>query len=103
VTSARNFRRGQIVVLLATCGYAFLILPSLIIIPVSFGNRVELVFPPTHYSLDLYRDYLGARDWIEVTWRSARTAFMAAVLALAVGVPAPMRWRAPTSRASASS
>jgi putative spermidine/putrescine transport system permease protein len=85
--TARSFRQGQLVILLAACGYIFLILPSLIIVPVSFGNRVELVFPPSHYSLDLYRDYFGARDWIEVTLRSARTAFLAAILALAVGVP----------------
>jgi putative spermidine/putrescine transport system permease protein len=85
--NARQFKRNRLVVLLATCGYVFLILPSLIIVPVSFGNRVELVFPPTHFTVDLYRDYFGARDWIEVTWRSTRTAFLAAALALAVGVP----------------
>jgi putative spermidine/putrescine transport system permease protein len=79
--------RGRLVVGLALLAYLFLIFPSLIIVPVSFGNRVELVFPPTQYTLDLYRDYFGSRDWLEVTWRSARNAFLATALALCVGVP----------------
>jgi putative spermidine/putrescine transport system permease protein len=79
--------RGRLVVGLAILAYVFLIVPSLIIVPISLGNRVELVFPPTQYSLDLYRDYFGSRDWLEVTWRSAHNALLATGLALAVGVP----------------
>jgi putative spermidine/putrescine transport system permease protein len=79
--------RSRLVVGLAIFAYLFLIFPSLIIVPISFGNRVELIFPPTQYTLDLYRDYFGSPDWLEVTYRSARNAVLAAALALAVGVP----------------
>jgi putative spermidine/putrescine transport system permease protein len=85
--SKNAFARGALVVALATFVYVYLIFPSLIIVPISFGNRVELVFPPTHYSLDLYRDYFGSADWLTVTWRSGRNAVLAALLALLAGVP----------------
>lgn len=79
--------RGRLIVACATILYLYLILPSLIIVPVSFGNRVELVFPPEYYTLDLYRDYFGSADWLTVTFRSARNALLATLLSLLVGVP----------------
>lgn len=85
--SERAFSKGWIVVGLAMATYVFLLFPSLIIVPISFGNRVELVFPPEHFSLDLYRDYFGSADWLTVTVRSTMYAGMAATLAIVVGVP----------------
>jgi putative spermidine/putrescine transport system permease protein len=85
--SQNAFSRGALVITLATFLYLYLIFPSLIIVPISFGNRVELVFPPRQYSLDLYRDFFGSADWLTVTYRSGRNALMAAFLALLVGVP----------------
>lgn len=83
----RTFSKGRIVVALATVLYLYLLLPSLIIVPISFGNRIELVFPPAHYSLDLYRDYFGSPEWLVVTYRSGLYALLASALAMAVGVP----------------
>lgn len=82
-----SFSRGWIVVGLATLMYLFLIFPSFIIVPISFGNRVELAFPPQHYSLDLYRDYFGSAEWLTVTGRSALYATLASSLAMLVGLP----------------
>jgi putative spermidine/putrescine transport system permease protein len=81
------FSRGWIVVGLATLMYLYLLFPSFIIVPISFGNRVELAFPPQHYSLDLYRDYFGSADWVTVTGRSALYAALAATLAMLAGIP----------------
>ncbi|MCK1396990.1 ABC transporter permease [Bradyrhizobium sp. 4] len=83
----QTFTKGRIVVGLATILYIYLLFPSLIIVPISFGNRVELVFPPTYYSLDLYRAYFGSTAWLTVTYRSATYALLASALAMAVGVP----------------
>ncbi|MGL3210593.1 ABC transporter permease [Bradyrhizobium sp. BR 1433] len=85
--SGQAFTKGRIVVALATILYIYLLFPSLIIVPISFGNRIELVFPPAHYSLDLYRDYFGSPEWLIVTYRSASYALLASSLAMAVGVP----------------
>lgn len=87
VPSESSVSKGWIVVGLATFVYIFLLFPSLVIVPVSFGNRTEIVFPPNSYSLDLYRQYFGSSDWLTVTGRSAVYALMAATLAMAVGVP----------------
>ena len=83
-----SFSRGWIVVGLATLMYLYLLFPSFIIVPISFGNRVELAFPPQHYSLDLYRDYFGSADWVTVTGRSALYATLATLLAMSIGLPA---------------
>ncbi|HVR55346.1 MAG TPA: ABC transporter permease [Pseudolabrys sp.] len=85
--SENAFSRGALVIALATFFYVYLIFPSLIIVPISFGNRVELVFPPKNYSLDLYRDFFGSPDWLTVTYRSGRNALLSACLALLAGVP----------------
>jgi putative spermidine/putrescine transport system permease protein len=88
VNSERNFARGRIVVGLATLMYLYLLFPSLIIVPISFGNRVEMAFPPQHFSLDLYRDYFGSADWVTTTGRSALYGLLASALAMLAAVPA---------------
>lgn len=69
--------------------YAFLVLPTLIVIPMSFGKGSELVFPPRKWSLSLYRAMLDpAEGWIAAGWNSLQIAFGATVLAVILGVPA---------------
>lgn len=87
VATDNAFAKGRLVVALATPLYLYLLFPILIIAPMSFGNRVELAFPPAHYSLDLYRDYFSSSDWLIVTYRSARNAALASVIAMVAGVP----------------
>lgn len=84
----RSVSRGWIVVGLATIMYLYLLFPTFIIVPMSFGNRVELVFPPPSLSLDLYRDYFGGDDWLQSTGRSALYAVLASTLAMFLAVPA---------------
>lgn len=69
--------------------YAFLIAPTLIVIPMSFGESSELVFPPRDWGLGLYRQMLDpATGWLAASWNSIRIALAAAVLAVILGVPA---------------
>src|SRR4030095_16563980 len=72
----------------AWAGYAFLILPSLIVIPLSFGDRNELIFPPSSLSLFQYEKYFFQSNWMAATWMSVRIAFATAALSLLIGVPA---------------
>ncbi|MDF3084387.1 ABC transporter permease [Burkholderia sola] len=89
-TPSGKFRsfNGKIVAAFATFVYLYLLFPTLIIVPMSFGNRMDMEFPPVRYSLDLYRDYLHSSDWLAVTGRSALYASLTAILAMIVGVPA---------------
>ena len=43
----------------------FLVLPMLALIPMSFSSRHWLSFPPSGFSLQWYRGFLGDRDWME--------------------------------------
>lgn len=92
----------QVANLAAWVSYFFLIMPSLIIIPMSFSDKDELMFPPAGISLYLYEKYLYDPDWIDVTIQSFRVAVGATALSLLLGVSAAYgisRGRFPGKRA----
>ncbi len=66
----------------------FLVLPALIVVPVSFTAGQFVNFPPEGFSLRWYEAYLGTPAWIEATLRSFIVAGLTGVLAMALGVPA---------------
>ncbi|MFX8554378.1 hypothetical protein ABTM01_19670, partial [Acinetobacter baumannii] len=43
--------------------YLFLLLPSLIVIPISFGNPGQIEFPPRQFTLALYRQFFTDPAW----------------------------------------
>lgn len=67
---------------------AFLVLPSLIIIPISFGDANEIVFPPKGFSLILFRRFFTEPGWVDAAWVSFRVALWATAVAVVLGVPA---------------
>ena len=86
----------------AWCGYVFLILPSLVVIPISFGGPGELSFPPKELSLGLYRQFFTDQSWWSAALQSFRVASMTTLLSLSLAVPAAYalaRRRFPGSRA----
>jgi putative spermidine/putrescine transport system permease protein len=46
--------------LLATLVMAFLIVPTMIVVPMSFSASQYLEFPPREWSLRWYQNYLGS-------------------------------------------
>ena len=77
--------------LLLAAGYTvliFLLLPSLLIMPMSVGESAFLEFPPTGFTLRWYDDYLSDRDWIDPTIFSFQIAFLVAVMATTLGTMA---------------
>ena len=73
---------------LAGITYAFLILPSLVVIPISFGGRTSMGFPPETLSLDLYRDFFMTATWREPLLQSLKIAVATTVVTIIVAVPA---------------
>jgi mannopine transport system permease protein len=63
----------------------FLILPTLLIIPMSFGTSPFIEFPPRGLTLQWYVKYLSDPDWIAATLFSLRTALATTVVATIVG------------------
>jgi putative spermidine/putrescine transport system permease protein len=82
--SATSFLGGG----LAAIGYIFMILPTLIVIPLSFNGTNEMAFPPTSPSFAQYALYFGDGEWLAATFLSTRIATMTALLSLAFGLPA---------------
>jgi len=72
---------------LAWLGYAFLLLPSLIIVPISFGGGQELQFPPESFSLELFRRFFADAAWWQAAVKSLVVASATTVISLAVALP----------------
>ena len=68
---------------LAALVMAFLVLPTLIVVPMSFSGSQYLEFPPREWSLRWYRNYLASAAWLQAT----RTSFAAAALTTLVATP----------------
>lgn len=66
----------------------FLILPILIVVPMSFSSAVSFEFPPPGWSLRYYANYFHNPDWIDPTVNSLLIAVGATVLTLLLAVPA---------------
>uniref|UniRef100_UPI000B201BC0 ABC transporter permease n=1 Tax=Bradyrhizobium tropiciagri TaxID=312253 RepID=UPI000B201BC0 len=73
---------------LAVIIYAFLLAPLAVIVPMAFGPINALTFPPTSYSLDLFRIFFNSSDWLNSLFVSMEVAMGATVLAMFAGVPA---------------
>jgi len=66
----------------------FLMLPTVLIVPMSFSRTSYLTFPPSGFSLEWYRLYFGDPAWIEATVFSLGIAVMTMAAATVVGTMA---------------
>jgi putative spermidine/putrescine transport system permease protein len=76
-------------VLIAACAaiYSFLMLPLLVVFPISLSSAAYMQFPPPGFSWQWYERYLDDPQWIDATVRSLYIGVATAILALALGVP----------------
>jgi putative spermidine/putrescine transport system permease protein len=68
--------------------YGFLLLPSLLVIPISFGSADQIQFPPSSLSTRLYVELFGSTSWMHALRQSAIVAVLTTLLSLFVSVPA---------------
>lgn len=64
---------------------AFLVVPCLLVIPMSFSADRFMQFPPHALSLRWYRSFLASDDWLHGAWISTQVALATVVLATALG------------------
>lgn len=64
---------------------AFLALPTLIVIPMSFSQSQYLEFPPREWSLRWYEAYFSSSSWMAATAISFKAGFCTALLATPMG------------------
>lgn len=64
---------------------AFLAIPTLIVIPMSFSQSQYLEFPPREWSLRWYEAYFSSPSWMAATATSFKAGFFTALLATPLG------------------
>ena len=75
--------------LVAACTliYFFLMLPLLVVFPISISSAPYMQFPPPGFSWQWYERYFADPQWMDATIRSLQIGLATAVLALLLGVP----------------
>ena len=69
----------------AAAVFGFLVVPLLIIVPLSFSSGMYLQFPPPGFSLQWYQDYFTDSQWTDATLLSIEIAACVVVLAVSIG------------------
>ena len=77
----------RLLVIACSAIYFFLMLPLLVVFPISLSSAPYMQFPPPGLSWQWYDRYFDDPQWLDATWRSLYIGGATAVLALALGVP----------------
>jgi ABC-type spermidine/putrescine transport system permease subunit II len=82
----RRRREGSyLLALVSGAVLAFLALPIVIVVPMSFSSAKSLQFPPPGLSLQWYDNLFSSERWIDATVNSLILAFTASATALVLG------------------
>ncbi len=78
--------------LYAVCGgiLFFLVIPSVIVIPLSFSDSMFLRFPPRGFSLRWYKAFFGSPVWMDSLWLSVKLGIAVSIAATMLGVTAAL-------------
>jgi len=74
--------------LLSAVILGFLVLPTLIVIPMSFSASNALQFPPRGFSWRWYEAYLSSEEWRDATLVSLKVSLLTMALATPIGTAA---------------
>jgi len=66
-------------------GLVFLVVPLLVVVPMSFSSAKSLTFPPPGFSLRWYVAFFGDPRWMQAMWTSLAVALISSILALLLG------------------
>ena len=97
-TPAQRIGRTLLIVY-CTLVFAFLVLPTLAVIPISLNPSSFLVFPTEGLSLRWYRDLFDSPEWLRALRNSLAVATVTTILATALGTPAAIGLARMRSRA----
>lgn len=73
---------------LAFLVYAFLLMPSVIVMIISFGTADSIRFPPRAFSLELYGIFFNSPEWTGPLFQSFKIALLTSVISILLAVPA---------------
>ena len=81
---------GRLAVAAGIACAVFLVLPIVIVIPMSFGTTDFPVFPPPQYGLRWYASFFDDAKWLDALWSSLRVGATVTVLATLLGTAAAL-------------
>lgn len=76
---------GAAILIIILC---FLLLPIVIVVPMSLGGARFLEFPPRNLTLNWYREFLSDPEWREATFFSAKVAILTTLVSVLIGTMA---------------
>lgn len=76
--------------LMGVLGLLFVVLPVIILVPMSFTDSKYLQFPPLSYSLRWYSHFLTSAEWFGPFLKSVLIGVLSAVLAVSGGLAAAL-------------
>lgn len=65
-----------------------LVIPTFIVIPMSFSDSQYLEFPPSNWSVRWYEEYFGSKKWMRATVTSVQVGFLTMLVATPLGTMA---------------
>jgi putative spermidine/putrescine transport system permease protein len=74
--------------ILAALILVFLVVPTVIVIPMSFSESQYLEFPPRQWSTRWYEHYFSSDEWMSATRTSVKVAFLTMLVATPIGTMA---------------
>ncbi len=81
---------GRLAVLAGAACALFLVLPILVVIPMSFSSTDFPVFPPPHYGVRWYTNFFEDAKWLDALWSSLRVGLAVMVSATVLGTAAAL-------------
>lgn len=66
----------------------YLVLPTILVFPISVGGDSYIRFPPRNLTLNWYRAYFDDPEWRSATWFSLKIAFLTAIVSTLIGAAA---------------
>lgn len=88
--SARSVMASRILVAIVIAVCAYLVVPTLAVIPVSFTETDYITFPPKGFSLQWYGVFMGEGPWRDATITSIVVALASTAAATAIGTLAAL-------------
>ena len=89
VTETQISRGGRLwLYVIAALVMIFLVMPTLLVIPMSFSASQYLEFPPRQWSLRWYQSYFSSASWMQATATSLKAGVLTALVATPLGTMA---------------
>lgn len=89
----------RILIAFAVIMVAWLLLPTLVIIPISLNDQASFNFPPKGLSLQWYEEFFTNKLWLQSLGQSFLIAILTAIIATVAGVLAALGLNSMRSRA----